>query len=1004
MKILFQKRLFNCSVILLFLLLAAGSCLGQIAPVIGLHENTPNVVAFKNVRIIIAPGRTIQNGTMVIRDDRIESVGTFVVIPPDAVIRDVNGKTIYPGFIDLFTNYGIPQIAQREVTTGTAGEEIKGGLHWNAAVRPEQRASKLFRPDERTAQSFRKNGITMVLAFPPDGIFRGIGALTFLTDTSPNRAIFSDDVAQAMSFSKGRSITGRGIAGYPGSLMGGIALIRQTFLDALWYDQAWTAFRKAPAGQTAPEINLSLADLYPYAVGRKPVVMEVSDELDILRADKISKEFGLEMWVMCSGYEYRRLQAVKNTGIKLIVPLNFPEAPDVSTAESELDISFRDLRHWDFAPENPSRLAQANIDFALTTSRLQKIDDFLSKLRTAVKRGLSPDRALASLTTVPSEWLKMSQFLGTLEAGKIANFIISDGDLFADKTKILETWVAGKRYEITPQPEVDVRGTWTLQIVTKGKVISGSIVLLGEPAKLQANLSINKKKINVPKVILDRRLLSFVFPGDSIGFAGMARMSGIVEERSISGSGPLGDGSILTWQAELKEPWKEKPEPKKLESIQMTEFPIVYPEGAFGRTEPPVQPEVLLIRNATIWTCGPYGILENVDLLVKKGKIAVVGKNISIPEGAVVINAEGKHITPGLIDAHSHIAISGGVNEGTHAISSETRISDVINSDDINIYRQLAGGLTSSYLLHGSANPIGGQTSPIKLRWGALPEEMKFDGAKLGIKFALGENVKQSSRVGQFTPRYPRTRMGVEQLIRDTFLTAKDYRREWEEYNTKLMENKNLIPPRKDLRLEPLLDVLDGKIQVHCHSYRQDETLSTIRLAEEIGFKVDVLIHILEGYKVAEVLKKHGSMPTTFTDWWAYKYEVWDAIPYNGALMYDQGLLVSFNSDNSELARRMNLEAAKAVKYGNVSPEEALKFVTLNSAKQLCIDNRVGSLEVGKDADFVIWSGSPLSTYSICEQTWIDGQKYFDIEEDKELREKMARERAVLVQKILREK
>ena len=366
----------------------------------------------------------------------------------------------------------------------------------------------------------------------------------------------------------------------------------------------------------------------------------------------------------------------------------------------------------------------------------------------------------------------------------------------------------------------------------------------------------------------------------------------------------------------------------------------------------------------------------------------------------MALDGRGKHLTPGLIDAHSHMAIEGNVNENTHPITSEVRIEDVIDCDDIDIYRQLAGGITSALLIHGSANPIGGQGALIKLRWGGLPGEMLFEGAKPVIKFALGENVTQAARPNPV--RFPATRMGVEQFFRDWFGAARDYRRNLESCERLRKSSPDLVPPRRDLRLEALLEVLDGKLVVHCHSYRQDEILSMLRTAEEAGFKIGVLIHILEGYKVAEAIRAHGAMPSTFSDWWAYKFEVYDAIPYNGALMHEQGLVVSFNSDDQELARRMNLEAAKAVKYGGVEKVEALKFVTANPAAQLRVSDRVGSLEPGLDADFVVWSGDPLSSYSICEQTWIDGRKYFDRQEDLRLRQTAREQRLALVQKILR--
>jgi len=389
------------------------------------------------------------------------------------------------------------------------------------------------------------------------------------------------------------------------------------------------------------------------------------------------------------------------------------------------------------------------------------------------------------------------------------------------------------------------------------------------------------------------------------------------------------------------------------------------------------------VRNATVWTSAEAGNLQHTDILAKDGKISAIGEGLKAPEGALVIDAAGKHVTPGLIDCHSHIAISRGVNEGSHAVTVEVRIGDVVDPTDIGIYRQLAGGLTTSNLLHGSANPMGGQNQVIKLRWGQSAEGLKFKGAKPGVKFALGENVKQSNWGPDKNSRYPQTRMGVQQIMRDTFLAARDYER--------------TQPTRRNLRLDAALEILNGERIVHIHSYRQDEILMFVRLAQELGFKVGTFQHVLEGYKVADEIKNIGAGGSTFSDWWAYKMEVYDAIPHNGAMMHEVGVTMSFNSDDAELATRMNLEAAKAVKYGGLSEEEALKFVTLNPAKQLGIDKRVGSLEIGKDADFVIWSDHPMSGSAVAEQTWIDGNLYYSTETDatEVARINQARERLV---------
>ena len=405
-------------------------------------------------------------------------------------------------------------------------------------------------------------------------------------------------------------------------------------------------------------------------------------------------------------------------------------------------------------------------------------------------------------------------------------------------------------------------------------------------------------------------------------------------------------------------------------------------------------------RGATVWTEGPQGILENADVVAVNGKITAVGNGLAAPAGALEIDGKGKHVSPGVIDCHSHTAIDGNVNEGTHAITAEVRIVDVIDPLDVAIYRELAGGTTAANVLHGSANAIGGQNAIVKWRWGGGPDDLLFGaGAPEGIKFALGENPKQSN-FNNPRPRYPATRMGVANLIRERFLAARDYRKRQQEYkNLFSVKGASPVPPAPDLQLEAIAEILEGKRQIHCHSYRKDEILEVIRVAEEFGVKVATFQHVLEGYKVADEMARHGAGGSTFSDWWAYKPEAYDAIPYNGALMRERGVVVSFNSDSDDLARRLNWDAAKAVKWGGVPPAEALAFVTINPAKQLGIEKRVGSLEVGKDADFVVWSGDPLSSTTVALQTWIEGKKYFDRAEDLARRSALEKERGDLVAK-----
>lgn len=414
---------------------------------------------------------------------------------------------------------------------------------------------------------------------------------------------------------------------------------------------------------------------------------------------------------------------------------------------------------------------------------------------------------------------------------------------------------------------------------------------------------------------------------------------------------------------------------------------------------PPQQ--TVVVRNATIWTATDDGILEEADLLVRDGEIRAVGADLDAPGGAVEIDGTGLHVTPGIIDAHSHAAIIGGVNEATDISTAQVRIADVIDSESINIYRQLAGGVTTINLLHGSANAIGGQMAVIKLRWGASPEELIFDAAPPGIKFALGENPKQSNWNND-DPRYPQSRPGVAQIITEKFQSAADYRRAVENFPDG-RRGRDRVPPRPDLEMDAIAEILAGVSRIHSHAYRADEMVMLIDIAESFGITIGTFQHVLEGYKLARRMAEHGAGGSTFIDWWNFKHEAHDAIPYNPALMDRAGVTVGLHSDNPELARRMNLEAAKAVRYGGVDEHDALKMITAGPAAQLGVADRTGRLVRGLDADFVIWNGHPLSVYSRVEQTWVDGRRYFDREADRAHRERLEAERRELMAAVLDE-
>ncbi len=412
----------------------------------------------------------------------------------------------------------------------------------------------------------------------------------------------------------------------------------------------------------------------------------------------------------------------------------------------------------------------------------------------------------------------------------------------------------------------------------------------------------------------------------------------------------------------------------------------------------PQKPVDVLIRNATVMTAA-RGNLENTDILIQNGKIARIGKNLKAASNANVIDGSGKFVTPGIIDCHSHSMLDGSVNEFSYSVTSMVRTRDILNPTDITIYRALAGGVTAANLLHGSANAIGGQNTVVKFKYGHSVEDFPIADAPPGIKFALGENPKQTNQptAQGRTPRYPRTRMGVMEVIRDGFVRARDYKKSMDDYRARVAKNdKTAVAPRRELELEPLVEVLEGKRLVHSHGYRSDELLNLLLIADEFGFRVATIQHGLEAYKIAPEIAKRSTGVSIFTDSWGYKLEAFDAIPYNAYILWKNGVNVSIDSDSDERMRRLNLDAAKVEKYGGVPEEEALKMITLNPAKQLGIDKRTGSIEVGKDADIVIWDAHPFSVYARPDMTMIEGEIYFDRARDLLNREAMKRERETL--------
>ncbi|MGD9646499.1 MAG: amidohydrolase family protein, partial [Pirellulales bacterium] len=968
----------------------------------GLRDHGPSLHALVGGTVVAAPGEVIEQATIVVRDGVVEAVGADVPTPAGARVWDMSGRWIYAGLFDAYS----------ELPSSSAAPAGPG--YWSDQITPQVRAESLYKADAATNAKLRSQGITLRLVAPASGIIRGTSAIVTTADDAGSRGIVRQQAALHIEPTLRRANRDT----YPNSPMGAYTLVRQALLDAQWYGRAWEAYRTRTA-VPRPERNVALEVLGQSTGDSLPVVIDALDELYFLRGDRLAQEFGLNAIIRGSGTEYRRLDAVKASGRAVLLPVDFPKPPDVTTAELARSASLEELLDWDIAPENPARLAAAGVRLALCTYGLKDPGSFLAQVRKAVARGLDPDAALRALTVTPAELFDVDERVGTIAAGKAAHLAIADGPLFAEKTKVLETWIDGERQEVVAAASDDVRGTWELSFAgPDGQSQVLNLELAGEPTKLSGSLHRGDKKAPLKKPELaESRLTAFV-EGKPLKWDGIVQLSATIEREPTDAEATkptepsLTLSGVLRWsdgaqsgisgkrtapfdpkrdRSDEAKPAADEKQPEKKPDDQPAEeagaasqpeadgdkndaaaaadkqpakalFPVNFPLGAQGIAGPPDRPAAVLFKNGTIWTSGPAGTIERGAVLVVDGRIAAVGQDVVVPEGAVVVDLAGRHVSPGIIDCHSHIATDGGVNESGQAVTAEVRIGDFIDANDVNIYRQVAGGVTTSNILHGSANPIGGQNQVIKLRWGALPEEMKFIEAPQGIKFALGENVKQSNWGERYTTRYPQTRMGVEQIIRDEFNAAREYRRSAKAYR----RQPTGLPPRTDLELEAIAEILEGSRLIHCHSYRQDEILALLRTCEEFGVQIGTLQHILEGYKVADAIARHGAGGSSFSDWWAYKFEVLDAIPYNGALMHNAGVVVSFNSDDAELARRLNLEAAKAVKYGDVPPAEALKFVTLNPAKQLRIDKWVGSLEPGKHADLVVWSGSPLSVYSHC--------------------------------------
>ena len=957
----------------------------RIQPVSGMRDNSTGFHALVGARVVTTPGRVMESATIVIRDGLIQEVTSDLTPPAGARVWDLGGYTIYPGFIDAHADLGMDEVPE--------GGDI-GPTHWNPQVRAWFSTTENLQDDVDRRAALRSQGFGTALVVPKQGIFRGKASVINLGDTGVRERILRPDFAQSVGFQRSFELGGA----YPNSAMGTVSLMKQTLMDTGWYRRAWEAYEASGRAFLPPETSESLSALDDAIQGRQPVVFETDSEEEYLRAHTIASEFGVQAWYRGSGQEYRLIDVLSGRNDPLIVPLNFPDAPDVSDPEAALNASLADLRHWYLAPTSPAKLAEAGIPFAITADGMSSINDFLLNVRIAVARGLSADDALAALTTTPAEWLGLSRSHGTIEEGKIANLVVTQGDLFTQEAEVRDVWVQGSVYGVTRPAQIDPRGTWRIassdewgfdaMLTLEGPLnrMRGQVEIAAGPTTRFDGVVVN---LASAEAVAETGRLEVRFDGEEIGYQGMVLLAGSIRDDEFFGWTSLPNGADPSFSGTRTEAYDGQERGAVAMNVPELDLPFIRPMMEYGVSSIPEQPDAVVVRNATIWTMGLQGRMDNADLLIQNGEVVEVGINLDAPRGAVEVDGTGKHVTPGLIDPHIHSGVSA-VNESGFAIVPEVKMGDVVTHNNISMYRQLAGGLTTAHIKHGSANPIGGENVFVKLRWGSLPEDLILEDAPRTVKFALGENPKR--RQG----RYPDTRMGTQEIIRDHFLAARDYEREWQRWE----DDQIGIPPRRDLRMESILDILEQELLISSHGYRADEFLALVRLAEEFGFRVQTLQHGIEAYKIAPELAASGVAAVVWSDWGGFKLEAYDASVYNARILIEAGVVTSLHSDNAEIASRMNWEAGKLLRTG-LTEEQALSTVTNQAAMAMAIDDRVGSLEEGKDGDFVVWNGNPLSQFTRAEQTWVDGRRYFSLEEDAVLREQIDRERTQLIQAIL---
>lgn len=952
----------------------------SLAPVTRAEFKTPTAIT--NVTLVVEPGVKVESGTILIADGRIVDAGADVEIPPDAERIDAKGLIAYAGLIDGQSHLGIPELTRkpedRQRVEDVSPDPKQAALPATRfadrrGIRAEFRALELYAPTEKQLDAQRTAGFTTALVAPRDGIFSGESDVMNLSDAPIRRAVVLTEAAMHGSFTTGEE------GDYPQTLLGVIAEFRQVLLDVERHAKMLKYAQRHPATASREPTDAALDALQPLLARTKRLIFEANSENEINRALDLAKEFNLDIAVSGGKEAWKVAARLKAERVPLIISIEFDDEPEYgkkkepregkrrgseakepegesgeakpeSPEEKEegeakggekkkekekiddpLKLRKEKRRLWEEQVVNIIRLHEAGVPFSLRTRDFKKVSEFWTNLRKVIERGLTEDALLAALTTTPAEALGLKDQLGVIRAGRLANLTLLDKPIIDKKAKTKFVFIDGKKFEI----DEDKTG--------------------------------NDER---PGAAAQRRSR----PGGppEIGLWDCADEQPPEEDQPHEHPA---QGEKSTQPGEPPQEKPESPTPAKETKEEEDKGPDFAVEIEADRVPKTRTGGNVMIQNATIIPVSSP-TLERSSILVRNGKIEAIGQTLTVPEGVTLIDATGKFVIPGLVDCHSHLGIDG-VNEAALAISAEVRIADLINPQSVGIYRAAAGGVTTHHVLHGSANPIGGQNAIVKTNYGRSAREMLVD-APPTIKFALGENVTRANSSQGFGQRFPGTRMGVEAVIRGALEAGKAYQTEWDAYQTRLRAGEDVPPPRRDLRLEALSRIVSGELTVHAHCYRSDEILRLLHTAEDYGFRIGTLQHVLEGYRIAPEIARHGCGASTFSNFWAYKIEAFGAIPHNAALMTEHGVNASINSDSPNTIRFFGLEAAKSIKWGGLDENQALRLVTLNPAMQLQLDDRIGSLEVGKDGDLAIFNGHPLNTFAKNVMTIIEGEVYFE--------------------------